>query len=60
MAHLLTLEGLAIGGVLRHQESADPLPGARLLAFVMAHPALAQAELPNISNSRFHALWTGP
>ena len=38
----LMLEGLAVWGTLRCQESADPLPGARLLAFVVAHPALPQ------------------
>jgi tetratricopeptide (TPR) repeat protein len=48
----LTLEGLAIGGVLRHQESADPMPGARLLAFVMAHPALAQEVRDQVQKVR--------
>ncbi|MEZ4831933.1 MAG: BTAD domain-containing putative transcriptional regulator [Caldilineaceae bacterium] len=38
----LMLEVVAGYGCLRLGEQDDPLPGARLLAFVLAHPALAQ------------------
>ena len=38
----LMLEGLAVWGTLRCRENADSMPGARLLAFVVAHPALPQ------------------
>jgi tetratricopeptide (TPR) repeat protein len=48
----LTLEGLAVWGALRRQESADPLPGARLQAFVLAHPALAQEVRDHVEQTR--------
>jgi DNA-binding SARP family transcriptional activator/predicted ATPase len=48
----LTLEGLAVWGALRRQESADPMPGARLLAYVLAHPALAQEVRDQVEKTR--------